>query len=204
MRRHLFLIPSHTCHADFPLSITVSEENEKHGEKLVLSYNHRSLAAQSPLQWALNASSRAAAELAVRKVMYRALFGKLASTSPSTKMTAGGTDDKHECHGKIGRLRDSAYASLDLFIAQANKKMNTSVPFPVDKGGALEESTRCLEVLHVLRSRIGPVIESLIIVDRWLYLAESLPDADVRAVALFDQKLGSARNVAHVVSPGIS
>jgi len=97
-------------------------------EKLFLSYNHRSLASQSPLQWALNNSTRAAAELAVRKVMYRALFGKLAAISSSAKMTAASTDDNHEPHGKIGRLRDSAYASFDLFLVHVNKKLGTDVP----------------------------------------------------------------------------
>jgi len=190
--------------SDFPLSSTVSEENVHEGRKLVLSYNHRSLAAQSPLQWALSDSTKAVAELAIRKVVYRALFGKLAAASPSTKIATVSADNSHERPGKIGRLRDSAYISLPMFISQANNKIGADVPVPIDEErDDLDEMTSRLEILHVLRSRIGPVVESLILIDRWLFLAEHLPDAGVRAINLFDQELGSARNVALVVPPRI-
>jgi hypothetical protein len=157
--------------------------------RLHLSYNHRSLAAQSPFQWALNHSTKAAAELAICKVVYRALFGKLAILSSSL-----------DHHMKVGRLRDSAYSSFEGFISEASKKTGVQAPLPLDKEG-LAELTSCLEVLHVLRSRIGPVVESLIIVDRYLYLAESAQNSDVYAFNLFEQDLGSSRNYALAVFP---
>jgi len=175
---------------DFSMSELVSKELEVHENKLFLTYNHRSLAAQSPLQWALNDSTRAAAELALRKVVYRALFGKLAS-SPSIP----------ERYVKIGRLRDSAYSSFKGFISEASKKTGIQAPLPLEESEEQVELTSCLEVLHALRSRIGPVVESLIIVDRYLYLAENAHNHDVFAFNLFDQDLGSGRNSALVVLP---
>ena len=170
------------------MSELVSKELEIQNNKLYLSYNHRSLAAQSPLQWTLNDSTKAAAELALRKVVYRALFGKLASFSSIPKR-----------HIKIGRLRDSAYSSLEGFISEASKKTGIQPPPPFEEEPV--ELTSCLEVVHALRSRIGPVIESLIIVDRYLYLAENTHNSDVFAFNLFEQDLGSSRNSALVALP---
>ncbi|KAF8494544.1 methyltransferase domain-containing protein [Gautieria morchelliformis] len=170
--------------SDFPLSEPVAKELKNEENKLHLSYNHRSLAAQSPLQWPLNATAKAAAELALRKVVYRALFGKLASM-PGRPV-------------KVGRLRDSSYSSLERFISEASKKADIQVIPPVEEP---VELISCLEVLHALRSRIGPVIESLIIVDRYLYLAEKAYNSDVLAFNLFDQELGSSRNSALAVLP---
>jgi hypothetical protein len=175
--------------ADFPLSELVSKEIKNQENKLHLSYNHRSLAAQSPLQWPLNDSARAAAELALRKVVYRALFGKFASSSsiPCGRPV------------KVGRLRDSSYSSLEEFISEASQKSGVQVALPVDEDPI--ELISCLEILHALRSRIGPVIESLIIVDRYLYLTEKAYNSDVLAFNLFDQELGSSRNIALAVLP---
>ena len=172
---------------DFPMSNLVSKEPEHQENKLYLSYSHRSLAAQSPLQWSLNGSTKAAAELALRKVVYRALFGKLASSSSIPERLL-----------KIGRLRDCAYSSFENFISEASKKSGIQVSPPLEEP---IELISCLEVLHALRSRIGPVIESLIIIDRYLYLVENAQDSDVFAFNLFEQDLGSSRNSALVVLP---
>lgn len=156
---------------------------------LHLSYNHRSLAAQSPLQWALNDSTKTAAELAIRKVVYRALFGKLTNSAASPDQ-----------HMKVGRLRDSAYSSFNTFVSEASKKTGVQVPLPLDEE-KFEDLMSCLKVLHVLRSRIGPVVESLIIIDRYLYLSENTHKSDVYAFNLFEQELGSGRNTALAVFP---
>ncbi|KAF8585737.1 hypothetical protein K439DRAFT_1409758 [Ramaria rubella] len=183
--------------SDFPLSTLVSNENDTHSSKLYLSYNHRSLAAQSPLQWSLNTSTKATAQLAIRKVVYRALYGLLtAPTNPPVN-----PDSAAERPIKIGRLPDSAYSSVQEFISEANKKTGTHLPItPVDER-AHRELMSCLEVLHVLRSRIGPIVESLILIDRYLYLTENTRDSDVFALNLFDQELGSGRNVVLAVLP---
>ncbi|KIJ54760.1 hypothetical protein M422DRAFT_64012 [Sphaerobolus stellatus SS14] len=189
---------------DFPLSNLVKEEQNALNSSLYLAYNHRSLAAQSPLQWSLTPASRKTAELAIRKVVYRALFGKLALAGKSPGHADDLQDDRIL---KIGRLPDTVYTSIETFISEAERKTGTKIqrPIPVlDDGGddtEYSELLSCLEVLHALRSRIGPVVESLIIVDRYLYLVENLQGRKVAAINLFDQAQGSGRNVVLVVYP---
>lgn len=81
----------------------------------------------------------------------------------------------------------------------------------------VSQLTARVELLHVLRCLTGPAIESLIIEDRFLWLKDSLQSVNsnhdtrkpisgeerwtVELVALFDQALGSARNLALVVVP---
>ena len=124
----------------------------------------------------------------------------------------------------LGRLPDSAYAEWGTFLAAAGQKLNVDLSASaIDKRDLLLE--RRLEVLHVLRCLIGPLIESLVILDRVQWLKEewaiddleasmdkgeprdSLADAiqgsgaRVEAINLFDQATGSGRNVAITIVP---
>lgn len=62
-----------------------------------------------------------------------------------------------------------------------------------------------LEVLHILRCLLGPLVESMILLDRLLWVREELQaqteTSGVQAdlVNLFDQATGSGRNVALVI-----
>jgi len=68
-----------------------------------------------------------------------------------------------------------------------------------------------IEALHVLRCILGPLVESLILLDRYEWLWEGLEAVEggskaeekwkVDMVNLFDQSTGSGRNVALVVRP---
>ena len=127
----------------------------------------------------------------------------------------------------LGRLPDSAYTEWGTFLAAASQKLEIDLSASAtDKRDLLLE--RRLEVLHVLRCLIGPLIESLIILDRvqWLKeeweidgmeastdkdeprdpLADTIPEkqgsgARVEAINLFDQATGSGRNVAITIMP---
>jgi len=124
-------------------------------------------------------------------------------------------------------LPDSAYADWGTFLAAAGQKLNVDLSAAAtDKRDLLLE--RRLEILHVLRCLIGPLVESLIILDRvqWLKeewavddleastdddgprdsLADAIPEkqgggARVEAINLFDQATGSGRNVAIILVP---
>ncbi|GJJ15632.1 hypothetical protein Clacol_009910 [Clathrus columnatus] len=187
LTRGLFLV-------DFPLSKAVADANDELGTQLHLSYNHRSLASQSPLQWANNCSSKKIADLAIRKVVYRALLGKLifSQTDPKSRESVRSI--------KIGRLPDSTYATFGNFLSEVERKLERSIirDFENDVDIPLKSQ---LEVVHTLRSRIGPVIESLILMDRYLYLVENLPGRTIRMNNLFEQNLGSGRNVVLSVLP---
>ena len=85
-----------------------------------------------------------------------------------------------------------------------------------------QSSIRRLEVFHVLRCMAGPAIESLLLLDRYIWLREGLdhdnisssrPDTgkdlfrknglelEVKLLNIFDQKADSGRNVALVITP---
>lgn len=63
--------------------------------------------------------------------------------------------------------------------------------------------SRQIRTLHALRCLLGPPVESLIILDRYLWLTEELASDSalpVDLINLFEQDGGSGRNVALVLS----
>lgn len=65
-----------------------------------------------------------------------------------------------------------------------------------------------LQIFWTLRSLLGPLLEGMLVLDRWVYLVEGLARAGewqgeggrtVELVSLFDQRTGSLRNLAMVV-----
>ncbi|EMD39703.1 hypothetical protein CERSUDRAFT_92196 [Gelatoporia subvermispora B] len=188
--------------ADFPLCR--SQELPQCG--LVLTANHLQLAAQVPAQWLRTEESRKSASAAVRKVVWRALLEGVieraseGSDNISTKQET--SDDRTNTTGRkrVGRLNDTAYADWDTFIARSESKLELNL----GKGSLRDKNMETrLEVLHVLRCILGPVIESLILLDRQLWLQGGLQDTGLRSrlVSLFDQETGSGRNVAIVITP---
>ncbi|KAF9013365.1 methyltransferase domain-containing protein, partial [Cyathus striatus] len=104
---------------------------------------------------------------------------------------------------RLGRLRDPVYASWETFIKAAGEKMGVDLSFcATDRDLALEYR---MEILHTLRCLLGPAIESAILLDRLKWIKEHLDNEPMKAklVNLFDQSIGSARNVAIVVAPSI-
>ncbi|EIN12438.1 hypothetical protein PUNSTDRAFT_97172 [Punctularia strigosozonata HHB-11173 SS5] len=124
---------------------------------------------------------------------------------------------------RLGKLHETAYASWETYLRAAGEKMGVDLTRPVDDETEVGEKDevkervaleRRLEVFQVLRCVLGPAIESTIILDRLMWLRESLdaspssgssdigrPRLQARRVNLFDQATGSGRNVALVLSP---
>ncbi|KAH7925888.1 hypothetical protein BV22DRAFT_1104685 [Leucogyrophana mollusca] len=224
---------------DFPLSSALCQR----GASLSLASRH--LAAQIPSQWSRSSASWRGAQLAIRKVVYRALlqpilqavaardrdFADETSRSRNTSTDAHAVDIEDKFRGvgetpenrRLGKLNDAAYNDWDTFLTRAGDKMgfrleDLSHPLP---GYLKDERQRKqlesgLGVLHVLRCLLGPLIESLILMDRydWIHeeLEESRPQAKegvstgtqtmrVELFNLFDQATGSGRNIAIVVTP---
>jgi hypothetical protein len=191
----LYFNPRHTT-GDFPLSQITRAVHPT--APLELTPNHLQLAAQCPAQWSRSQTERERAALARRKIVWRALLARLLHAQPVGPAPAN----------RLGRLPDRAYASWEVFVSTACNKMG--VPSPAVHAGGFDSATETLafqlELLHVLRALVGPVIESLIVVDRAVYLAEQVAlggsEARVRALNVFDQlSSGSARNIALVVEP---
>ncbi|KAG8743339.1 hypothetical protein FRC10_012218 [Ceratobasidium sp. 414] len=177
---------------DFPLSQTTTQAATLH-LSLKLTPNHLQLAAQCPAQWSRSASERERAALARCKIVWRALLARMLQARPDSAST-----------NRLGRLPDRAYASWEVFVGMACTKMEVLPPSTGEGLGAgVETLAFQLELLHVLRALIGPVIESLIVMDRAVYLAEQVAlGTKVRVVNVFDQlSSGSTRNIALVVEP---
>ncbi|KAI6114276.1 methyltransferase domain-containing protein [Pisolithus sp. B1] len=148
---------------------------------------------------------------------------------------------------RLGKLNDASYADWSTFLVSATTKLGIDIrdltrrhsegaalgdqlpPWILNHGNdsgreegvfeRLRMESR-LEVVHVLRCILGPLIESLILLDRCEWLRGELGAVKgkpqvieegreksqngqmaVEMVNLFDQVTGSGRNVALVVSP---
>lgn len=139
------------------------------------------------------------------------------STSPSPPVSNSIADPS--CTGqtptllRLGRLKDSAYTNgWPTFLHIAEERLG--VKFPSEAFDLLErcnDLVRNLEVLHVMRCLLGPLVETTVLRDRADWVREELMFVDgkhekqmsVELVNLFDQSMGSARNVAIVVAPTI-
>ncbi|KAJ7043831.1 methyltransferase domain-containing protein [Mycena alexandri] len=186
---------------DFPLS-----EHMSTSPTISLPTSAYHMAAQIPGQWFRTPESRADATLALRKVVWRAIIGaRFAKTADDELAKIDGTGDRPVMR-RLGRLNNTIYDDWRTFASVAGKKIG--VDFGPDNELDAEETRLIgeLEVLHVLRCIIGPLVESLIIMDREKWVQEQLGgwgtnDMTVEMVNLFDQATGSGRNIALVVAP---
>ena len=107
-------------------------------------------------------------------------------------------------HRRLGKIPDRVYNNWDEFLKVAGDKMGASLDPSIISDKQREKAESRLEILHVLRCLLGPVVESLIILDRLLWLKEEVADEgkmNAELVNLFDQSTGSGRNVAIVIKP---
>lgn len=190
-------------YTDFPMSQFVQSQLQKHPE-FSLSNHHKHVAVQTPSEWLRTEKSRREAEIAVRKVLYRALLAPVLD-SLNVKTKNAGLPPAH----RIGKLNNKFYKSFETFLEAASQKLGVDVLGRLDdcaKEKVIKlDSTpdaRRIEVLHALRCILGPACESLLILDRYLWLEENLQadGVDVGLVNLFDQST-SDRNIAIVVEP---
>jgi hypothetical protein len=133
---------------------------------------------------------------------------------------------------RVGRVRDRHYESYEAFRAHAMPRLGfdrdtpplaiASLPETPEVGEAVRLAVLefCLAVFWSVKSHIGscgqrsgaerhsmstgPLIESLIALDRYFYLVEGLKGSGrvVELYALFDQDVGSLRNLALAVREG--
>ncbi|EIM86094.1 uncharacterized protein STEHIDRAFT_157609 [Stereum hirsutum FP-91666 SS1] len=162
---------------------------------LTLTPSHLQLAAQTPSHWFDTPTSKTTTELSIRKVVFRALLERFLpvrdrdhSTAPETQRYSSDAtrpraeawrEEGKEKAKRLGRLPDSAYASLEIFLARACQKFDLDLE-GVMSSDLLSDSKELqkwitrLEILHVLRCLAGPAIESMVVRDRLCWLRESL------------------------------
>ena len=168
---------------DFPLSRKLKELSEQ-TSTATFTPNHLHLATQTPGQWLRTEETLAAAALAIRKVVWRALLQgilekhDLTSAQARSQQCYAQLDETAIVNGetpalrRLGRLNDSVYSDWTTFLARAQERLGVKLDPAVCEKDAATESR--LEVLQVLRCTLGPVIESLILLDREDWLQDEL------------------------------
>ncbi|KAM5533123.1 hypothetical protein V8D89_013171 [Ganoderma adspersum] len=189
---------------DLPLSRTLCSCSQY--PSVHLSPSHLQLAAQVPSQWTRSEQTLEQARFALRKIVWRALLQdafkmRQDEGGQGTSAERSNTIGPSTRADRIGRLNDAAYANWGTFCNAIRVKLHlqhhnlpTTPPLC---------SERRVEVFHVLRCILGPVVESLILLDRLTWMFEELDGSlfTVHLVNLFDQASGSGRNVAIAILP---
>ncbi|KAF7365455.1 Methyltranfer-dom domain-containing protein [Mycena venus] len=160
---------------DFPISKRMSTS-----PPISLATSAYHMAAQIPAQWFRTPDSRADATLALRKVVWRAIIGaRFAKTVKTTEQAESikedGTGDRPVMR-RLGRLNNNVYTDWKTFAVVAGERIGVDLG-PDNELDAEEKALISeLEVLHVLRCIIGPLVESLIIMDREQWVQEHLDE----------------------------
>ena len=154
-------------------------------QTIQLTRHHFLCAAQNPLYW-----TEAQLQQSTTKLFWRAAL------QVELKQHLG------TIPGRVGRLRDSAYSTYDAFRLEALSKMQVSPDVASTWPGYLatmpdyDLQLFLFQSFWVFRCLLGPLIEALILLDRFLWWKRHSPDA--RLCCLFDPASGSLRNMAFV------
>ncbi|KAF8552764.1 hypothetical protein OG21DRAFT_1443021 [Imleria badia] len=208
--------------SDFPLSKPLRDLDPI--PKLTIAAVH--LAAQVPSQWLKDQDAIRGAELALRKVVYRALLQPIlqVATAQSNAIADHATLSGRPIqpslgetleNRRLGKLNDKAYQDWPTFLERATDKLgihleaiNASLPDWFTHEADRLKLENALFVLQTLRCILGPLIETLILLDRHDWIKQELTEmndrgqeVEVEMVNLFDQATGSGRNVALVIKP---
>ncbi|KAI0078227.1 hypothetical protein K474DRAFT_1771164 [Panus rudis PR-1116 ss-1] len=167
-------------------------------KKLSLTANHLQLAAQVPSQWGFSQKKYEETKLSIRKIVWRALLEGLLERCDFARPGK-----------RVGRMNDASYLDWTTFLTIAVRKLGCEkiTMFATDFSEKEKENlTSRIEVFHVLRCILGPVVESRILLERKLWIGERLEGSGLRVdlVNLFQQESGSGRNIALVLSPEVS
>ncbi|KZT36635.1 hypothetical protein SISSUDRAFT_930715 [Sistotremastrum suecicum HHB10207 ss-3] len=207
--------------ADYPLSNMTKKAFSANVSRFVMGHDHLHLAAQTPMLWLSDTAASQDAALALRKVAFRALLAKLVHSVKSSEDAGIGLEPSSGewvPPRSIGRLPDRVYVDFPTYVSAALQKHSPDPEISriwtervlSSRATPQEESTllRRLEILHLLRCFLGPLVESLLVTDRFVALQETLEnmiagwgEKRTKLINVFDQATGSARNLALLVEP---
>lgn len=178
---------SHQLLAVFPLSTLFPSSAS-------ITRLHLMLSPHSPPTWHLSPHSITALSSSLAKLIYRARFNAEveASTPPSDT-------DASAWKLRVGRIPDCV--SYEDYRARATVKFGEveEVEFEGGEKG-WEDAKWGMQLFWTMRSWVGPVVESLVVLDRWAFVVQGLEEGRrVELVNLFEQGTGSLRNLAIVV-----
>ncbi|KAI4126507.1 MAG: hypothetical protein LQ347_004947 [Umbilicaria vellea] len=209
---------SSTCDPHgFPMSERLARYQHKHGEGIRLNITARMMAVQAPQNWTTTESEAFFTRHFYRALLQRVFLDRGIVETPTADADGGGSGSPRGWSGVgqpivIGSLRKACYTSFIAYVRGAVAKIAMDQGrgsiiaehmsgLTDDEIHAYEEKYQTkrkeLSVVWSLMAFSAGVVESTIVVDRWLYLREQKEVKDCRVEVVFDYKQ-SPRNIVVV------
>ena len=192
----------------FPMSERLTRYQHQHGQGIRLNITARMMAVQAPENW-----TATECESFFTRHFYRALLQRiLLDRGIVEKPTQDGGGDGGSPALTIGSLRKACYSSFTAYVREAITKLADDQERGSEIRRRMEglsdkdisryednfkEKKKELSVVWSLMAFSAKVVESSIVVDRWLYLKEQAEVRDCWVEAVFDYKQ-SPRNLVVV------
>ena len=199
----------------FPMSERLARYQHKHGEGVRLNITARMMAVQAPQNWTAAESEAFFTRHFYRALLQRIFLDRGVVEKPMTEddVVGGGSPRGWSGAGQpivIGSLRKACYTSFTAYVRGAVAKIamdrkrgsfiaGRMVDLTDEEIDAYEEKYKAkrkeLSIVWSLMAFSAGVVESTIVVDRWLYLREQKEVKDCWVEVVFDYKQ-SPRNLA--------
>ncbi len=201
----------------FPMSERLASFKYDHGEGIRLNITARMMAVQAPENWGDAESNAFFTRHFYRALLQRIFLDYGVLGKPQKATDSIGCENSQECNGSgqpiiIGSLRKACYTSFTAYVRGAVAELSADKDHGVrikacaanltdDDIARYEENYREkkkeLSIVWSLMAFSAGVVESTIVVDRWLYLREQKEVKDCWVDAVFDYK-HSPRNLVVV------
>lgn len=170
----------------FPMSQSVRNEM-----KISLTRNMKMVACQSPSRWKMKPQKT---RNFLKRHFYRALL-------EFCVVSDIGAEPAVESLTRVGNIPDADLISFERYATRAFQNMKLQIT-DISKLVQLHEDKRHLEkalaFMWSMRALLGPVVEAVILADRYHYAKEQLPNAKISLQAVLDPDY-SPRNMSLIV-----
>lgn len=209
---------SSTCDPHgFPMSERLARYQHKHGEGIRLNITTRMMAVQAPQNWTTTESEAFFTRHFYRALLQRVFLDRGIVEKPTADADVVGNGSPRGWSGAgqpivIGSLRKACYTSFTAYVRGAVAKIATDQErgsiIAADLSGLTDKEIdvyeehykakkKELSIVWSLMAFSAGVVESAIVVDRWLYLREQEEVKDCWVEVVFDYKQ-SPRNIVVV------
>ena len=208
---------SSTCDPHgFPMSERFATYQHLHGEGLRLNITARMMAVQAPENWTATECESFFTRHFYRALLQRIFLDRGVVVKPTQNLGRDGGQSRSQTEASpaltIGSLRKACYSSFTAYVRGAIVKLSDDQQRGADiqrrMAGLTDDEISCYEdsfkdrkkelsIVWSLMAFSASVVESSIVVDRWLYLKEQAEVRDCWVETVFDYKQ-SPRNLVVV------
>ena len=198
----------------FPMSERLATYKHRYGEGIRLNITARMMAVQAPKNWTSKDSEDFFTRHFYRALLQRILVDKGVLSKPTFDANCDNARSPRSWSGPeqaviLGSLRKSCYSSFVAYVRGALAKLRDDLAYGdkikgledrltdediVKYEGAYIDKKKQLSIVWSLMAFSAGVVESAIVVDRWLYLQEQEEVKESWVEAIFDYKQ-SPRNL---------